>query len=219
MERKTLLRILLAIIIIAVIVWVGISYRDQLNLQNIQTTVQGFGMWAPVIFILIYIVATVAFLPGLIVTLAGGLLFGPIWGVVYNLIGAVIGASIAFLISRYLASDWVANKTGGRLKKLIDGVNNEGWRFVAIVRLVPVLPFNLLNYALGLTRIPAWEYIIASAVFMLPGTIAYTYVGSLGEAFIQGGGTQLVTKIAIGVGLLVIVGLIPYFVKKYMRRA
>ena len=98
-------------------------------------------------------------------------------GTVYNLTGATLGAALAFLIARYLASDRVARKTGGRVKQLIDGVENEGWRFVAFVRLVPLFPFNLLNYTLGLTRLRLLPYVIASYLFMLPGAIAYTYLG------------------------------------------
>lgn len=200
MQNKKIGRWLITIVSLAMIISLSIMYREQLNLANIQTLVNSFGIWAPIIFIVIYVFATVAFLPGLVVTLAGGLLFGAVWGTVYNLIGALTGATIAFLIARYLASDWIAKKTGGRLKQLIDGVNQEGWRFVAVVRLVPLFPFNILNYALGLTRIGICQYMIASAIFMLPATIAYTYIGSLGEAFINDGGIQLISKIGIGVG-------------------
>ena len=94
------------------------------------------------------------FLPGSVITLAGGALFGPVWGTFYSLTGATAGAAAAFLVARYLASDWVHRKAGGWTKQLIEGVDKEGWRFVAFVRLVLLFPFNLLNYALGLTRIP-----------------------------------------------------------------
>jgi uncharacterized membrane protein YdjX (TVP38/TMEM64 family) len=100
----------------------------------------------------------VAFLPGAVFGLAGGALFGPVWGSLWNLIGATLGATLAFLAARYTAGDWVARRTGARLKALVEGVEAEGWRFVAFVRLVPLFPFNLLNYALGLTRIRLDHY-------------------------------------------------------------
>ena len=103
------------------------------------------GPVAPLLFILIYALATVLFLPGSVLTLAGGALFGPVLGTLYNLTGATLGATLAFLIARYLAADWVADKTGGRVKQLINGVEAEGWRFVAFVRLVPLFPFNLIS--------------------------------------------------------------------------
>ena len=97
-----------------------------------------------------------------------------------------IGAALAFLISRYLASDWVADKTGGRLKQLINGVETEGWRFVAFVRLVLLFSFNLLNYALGLTRIRFSYYLLATYICMLPGAFAYTYLGYAGREAVGG---------------------------------
>ncbi len=214
MQVKTIMRFVVLIILVTVIVWVSSQYRSQIDVVAIRTAVQNYGIWAPLVFILIYIVATVLFLPGLLITLAGGLLFGALWGTLYNVIGAVIGSTLAFYIARYIASDWVTNKTGGKVKQLIDGVNNQGWKFIAVVRLVPLLPFNLLNYALGLTRIPVWDYIWASALFMLPGTFVYTYVGSLGEAVIQGNGKNMAAKIMLGVALIVVMSLIPWFIKK-----
>jgi uncharacterized membrane protein YdjX (TVP38/TMEM64 family) len=142
------------------------------------------GNTAPLLFIGGYALATVLFLPGSILTIAGGALFGPVAGTLYSLTGAALGATLSFLAARHLASDWVARRTGGRLAEFVRGVEAEGWRFVAFVRLVPLLPFNALNYALGLTRIPLRQYVVASYLAMLPGAAAYTYLGYAGrEAF------------------------------------
>jgi len=102
------------------------------------------------------------------------------------LLGATLGATLAFLLARYLAADWVARKAGGLLKRLIEGVDAEGWRFVALVRLVPLFPFNLSNYALGLTRIPLQHYVIATLLFMVPGVVAYTWLGHAGRGALTG---------------------------------
>ena len=141
---------------------VAFVQRDRLDAAALQQWVEQAGMAAPLLFMTIYALATVLFMPGSVMTLAGGALFGPVLGTFYNLTGATIGAALAFLIARYLASEWVEQKTGGRLKRLKEGVEREGWRFVAFVRLVPLFPFNLLNYALGLTRIPFWHYVVTS---------------------------------------------------------
>jgi hypothetical protein len=93
---------------------------------------------------------------------------------------------LAFLIARHVAGDWVAKKSGGWLKQLIEGVEAEGWRFVAFVRLVPLFPFNVVNFALGLTRIPLGAYALASAVCMLPGAFAYAWLGQAGRAALAG---------------------------------
>ena len=94
--------------------------------------------------------------------LAGGLLFGPLWGTILNLAGVMLGATAAFLVGRYVAADWVRSLTGPRLQRLVDGVEAEGWRFVAFVQLVPLFPFNPSNYAPGFTRISLKEYSVAS---------------------------------------------------------
>ena len=148
------------------------------------------------------------FLPGSLLTLAGGALFGPLWGTLYNLTGATLGAALAFLIARYLAADWVQTRAGGIGKRLVQGVEAEGWRFVAFTRLVPLFPFNLLNYALGLTRIPFLHYLVATYVFMLPGALAYTWLGYAGREA-AAGGEGLIQKGLIALALLAAVAFLP----------
>jgi uncharacterized membrane protein YdjX (TVP38/TMEM64 family)/rhodanese-related sulfurtransferase len=213
--NKRLLQAGVAAVLLTAIA-LGISYRDRFDVQLLEQWINQAGIWAPVIFILIYIAATVLFLPGTVLTFAGGIIFGPVLGVIYNLSGATIGAAIAFLIARYLASDWISQRTGGKLKQLIDGVEAEGWRFVAFVRLVPLFPFNLLNYALGLTKIRFIEYFIATFIFMLPGAVAYTYIGYAGrEAF--SGDKGFINNILIALALLAVVLFLPRFISSVRR--
>ncbi len=130
--------------------------------------------------------------------------------------GATMGATLAFLVARYLASHWVEEKTGGRLKQLKQGVEAEGWRFVAFVRLVPLFPFNLLNYALGLTRIKLSHYVVASFVCMLPGGIAYTYLGYAGRETVAGG-EGLLQKALLALSLLAAVAFMPRLIGRLRR--
>lgn len=200
--------------LLLILISIGYFFRDDLNPENIEIYLQQFGIWAPVAFVVLYALATVFFMPGSVLTITGGFIFGPIKGTLINLTGAMIGATCAFLIARYLARDWVADKSGGKLKKLVDGVEQEGWRFIAVVRLVPLLPFNLLNYALGLTPVSLLAYVLASAIFMLPGAAAYTYVGSLGRTALAGEVKLLVQQGLIAIGLIVILLVIPWVVKR-----
>ena len=147
-----LLRLSLALLLAAAMA-LAFFYRDRLNIAALDSLIKNAGFIGPVLFMSVYAVATILFLPGSVLTLAGGALFGPVWGTFYNLTGATLGATLAFLAARYLASDWVSRRAGGRMKQLIDGVEKEGWHFVAFARLVPLFPFNLLNYAFGLTRV------------------------------------------------------------------
>jgi uncharacterized membrane protein YdjX (TVP38/TMEM64 family) len=187
-RRRILVACVLCTGIAAAVVW-----RDRISIETLTTWVAQAGWIAPLVFIAGYAIATVFFLPGLVFTLAGGALFGPVYGTLYNLTGATLGATLAFLTARYLTRDWVARRAGGRLQQLIAGVEREGWRFVAFVRLVPLFPFNLLNYALGLTRIRLSHYIITSFIFMAPAGAAYTYLGYAGRE-LAGAGEDVVRK-------------------------
>jgi len=217
--HSTLIRFtLFSLLIIGIAL--GFFYRDQLDPTSLQNWIENAGTAAPIIFMLIYIAGTVLFLPGSVLTLLGGALFGPIIGTLINLSAATIGAMIAFLISRFLGADWVAKKMAsgndGRLKQIINGVDNEGWRFVAFTRLVPIFPFNLLNYALGLTKISLTQYSIASFICMFPGALAYTYLGYIGKEAATGG-DGLIQKALLALALLAIVAFIPRLINKYRQ--
>ncbi len=192
------------IVIIGMTLWLSKS----LDAVDIAQRIENFGPLAWLVFMLFYALGTVFFFPGSVLTLAGGAMFGPVLGTFLNLTSATVGAALAFLTARYLASEWVEKKTGGRLKQLKEGVEKEGWRFVAFVRLVPLFPFNLLNYALGLTRIRFSHYLAATYVCMLPGAIAYTYLGYAGREAV-GGGEAVVQKAMLALGLLAIVAFLP----------
>jgi uncharacterized membrane protein YdjX (TVP38/TMEM64 family) len=191
MTARTILpRALLALAIVGAATWLALE-RDRLDPASIEGAVRDLGLWAPVAHVALFALGTVLFVPGAIFGLAGGVLFGPLWGTLLNLAGATLGATAAFLVARYLAADWVARKAGGRLQRLIAGVEAEGWRFVAFVRLVPLFPFNLLNYALGLTRVRFADYLLAS-IGMLPGTLLYVYYGKLaGDVAALAGGAPV----------------------------
>lgn len=217
MKRATLIRLVVLVALIAAIAYVA-THRDTFNNAALEAWVKEFGAAGPLAFMAIYAVGTVFFVPGSVLTLAGGALFGPVWGTFYNLTGATLGATLAFLVARYLASDWVARRTGGRMKQLMDGVEQEGWRFVAFVRLMPLFPFNLLNYALGLTRIPLLHFIIASYIFMLPGALAYTYLGYAGREAV-GGGEGMIQKGLLALALLGLVSFLPSLVRRLRSTA
>jgi uncharacterized membrane protein YdjX (TVP38/TMEM64 family) len=142
--------------------------------------VEGLGVWGPIVFIAGYALATVAFVPGFVLTLAAGAIFGLAKGVAYVFIAAVVGSSAAFLIARYVARQAIERRLSGnpRFAAIDNAVGAHGRRIIFLLRLSPVFPFNLLNYALGLTRIRFIDYLIAS-IGMLPGTLLYVYYGKL----------------------------------------
>ncbi len=141
------------------------------------------GPWGPVTFIGIYIAAAVFFIPASVLTLGAGALFGVVWGSLYVSIGSTLGATCAFLVGRYLARRAIARKIEGneRFAAIDRAVAGEGWKIVGLTRLSPVFPFTLLNYAFGLTRVSLRDYVLASWIGMMPGTLMYVYVGSLAK--------------------------------------
>jgi len=188
-------------------------HRDLLEPWLLERELSGFGRLAPIFFILIYAAATALFVPGSLLTIVGGALFGPLWGTLWNLSGATLGATLGFLIARYVASDWVSRTAGERLARLMRGVEEEGWRFVAFVRLVPLFPFNLVNYAFGLTRIRIGEYVAASFICMTPGALAYTWLGYAGREAASGHSTAIREGL-LALALLAAVAFLPRLIRR-----
>ena len=213
---KNLRRGLLTLVLVGAIALVFV-YREQIDATPLETWVAGSGVVAPVLFMVLYTAATVLFLPGSVLTLAGGALFGPVLGTLLSLTGATAGAALAFLIARYLGADWVERRAGPRFKRLSDGVAAEGWRFVAFVRLVPLFPFNLLNYALGLTRIPFLPYLLATWVFMFPGALAYTWLGYVGREAVAGD-EDLIRNGLVALALIAAVAFLPRLIARLRQR-
>lgn len=189
------------------------KYLDQENLRQL---IASYGMLAPLVYMLIYAIAPALLLPGLPITVAGGILFGPFWGVIYTIISSTIGACFAFLISRYVARDWIEKKLRSpRWRRLDKGVEKHGWKVVAFTRLIPLFPFNLLNYAFGLTRIGFWPYALATFIFMLPACIAFIVFSSSLLDLVRG---KVSYTLIIGIVLVVLVSLIPFFYQRYQKK-
>lgn len=167
----------------------AILNSPQQALSQTLAWVEGLGLWAGFVFILIYILATVAFLPGAALTLGAGVLFGVGFGSLYVFLGATLGAILAFLVGRYLARSWVALKIAqnDQFQALDRAVAQQGLKIVLLTRLSPLFPFNLLNYAFGITGVSLLDYSLGS-IGMLPGTIMYVYLGSLAGDLARLGG-------------------------------
>ena len=222
--KKSIIKILITVGIVAAVYLVLRSYgvTDDLRLENvpkIKTWVASFGKIAPLIYIGLYLVSTVFFLPGSPVTVLAGFVFGPLWGVFYASVASIISVSIAFLIARYVARDLVEGwvKDNAQFRRIDEQVEEQGWRILMFTRLVPIFPFNLQNYAYGLTSIRFSTYVLVSAIFMLPGTAVFV---QLGGAFVSGEGNIWKTLLYLGVAgvLMVLLSLIPKFLQKYQTK-
>ncbi len=156
------------------------GFNPQELLRGALQWIESLGVWGGIAFIALYVVAAVAFLPGSVLTLGAGLVFGVVLGAIYVFVGATLGAIAAFLVGRYLARGWISKKIAGNDKfAAIDAaVAQEGFKIVLLTRLSPVFPFNLLNYAFGVTGVSLKDYALGS-IGMIPGTLLYVYIGSL----------------------------------------
>jgi uncharacterized membrane protein YdjX (TVP38/TMEM64 family) len=183
-------KVLLGVVALGALVFLGRKAGGYI--PEFAAWVDSLGVWGPVVFILGYVVATVAFIPGSLLTLAAGAIFGLVKGAVYVFIAATIGSAAAFLVSRYLARAAVERRIAGnpRFAAIDRAVAAQGRKIVFLLRLSPVFPFNLLNYGLGLTQVRFADYVAAS-VGMIPGTILYVYYGKLAGdvAALAGGAT------------------------------
>jgi uncharacterized membrane protein YdjX (TVP38/TMEM64 family) len=186
--------------------------------------VDSLGAAGPVVLGIVYVVATVLFVPGLFLSMGAGALFGVVTGTITVSIASTLGATAAFIVGRYFARDAIAKKIEGNAKfSAVDrAVGNEGWKIVGLVRLSPLFPFNLINYAFGLTNVKLRDYFFASWIGMFPGTVMYVYIGSLfGDLAELAAGTQERSPMEWA---LVVVGLaatvvVTVFVTRIARRA
>ena len=154
--------------------------------------IEGLGPWGWAIFIGLYVLATVLFLPAFLLTLGAGAVYGILEGTVLVSVGATLGATAAFFIGRHLARDWVASRIEGHrtFRALDEAVAREGWKIVGLTRLSPAIPFVLQNYAYGLTQVGPRDYILASWIGMIPGILLYVYLGSLAGSLAGLGATS-----------------------------
>lgn len=219
-------RPVLALLALGLLLAIGKAVDAPARLRDALAWIQQLGWVGVAVFIVLYVLACVLFLPGSILTLGAGVVFGVVRGSILVSVASTLGATAAFLVGRHLARAWVSGKIAGNAKfKAIDeAIGREGWRIVGLTRLSPVFPFSLLNYAFGVTRVPLGQYVLASWLGMLPGTIMYVYLGSLaGSLATLGGGTSGQARTPAqwalyGVGLLATLAVTVY-VTRIARRA
>lgn len=218
------LKLLLAVAAFILLLAAARYLHVQELLREALARIAALGMWGAVIFIAIYILACVLFIPGAILTLGAGFIFGVVKGTIIVSVASTLGATCAFLVGRYLAREWVAKKIEGneKFKAVDEAVAREGWKIVGLVRLSPIFPFNLLNYAFGLTKVSLRDYFFASWIGMFPGTVMYVYIGSLaGDLAALGAGRHSRTPAEWAmymVGLLATVAVTVY-VTRIARKA
>ncbi|HSH68339.1 MAG TPA: TVP38/TMEM64 family protein [Deferrisomatales bacterium] len=208
---------------IAVAVVAVLAAARYFNVQELLARALGWieaqGAVGAVVFVGLYVLACVFLIPGSVLTLGAGAVYGVVQGSLLVSLASTLGATAAFLVGRYLARDWVARKIAGNEKfgAIDEGVAREGWKIVGLTRLSPVFPFNLLNYAYGLTRVSLRAYLLASWIGMMPGTLLYVYLGSLAGSLAtlgSSGGERSPAQWALyGVGLAATLAVTVYITR------
>jgi len=188
--------------LIAVACFMAWHWRGGLDPVTITAAIASYPA-APLGFLAVHIVASLLFIPRTVLAIVAGLLFGSHWGIFWAEIGSVAGAVVGFLVARYVHPGLGDLRGTARIGPILARIETGGWRAVALVRLIPVMPHSLANYALGLTRIPLRDYAFGSLIGQLPMTIAYVDLGAAGEQLVLGGVGWLEPTL-IGVAMLVL---------------
>lgn len=208
--RKQLLLGVLGVLLLPFVVRYVPLLFDQMHLVEF---VESHGLWGSIIFILLHIVATVLGVPGVILTIVGGVLFGLIWGSVLSLVGATLGAMGAFWMARYLLLDWAQKRV--RDRKLLCSFNQavleHPFSFVLMVRFAPISPFNLVNFLFGMTTIHWFPYSMGTLIGIIPGVITYTWVGVAGNDAMHGKGPW---PLIIACTFLAVLSAMPLLLRK-----
>jgi uncharacterized membrane protein YdjX (TVP38/TMEM64 family) len=184
--------------------------------------VETLGPFGILVYALFYAVATVLFMPGSVLTISAGLIFGVALGTLAAWSGAVLGASLAFLVGRYLARSKIEEmtKSNEKFQAIDEAIGKQGWKIIGLLRLSPLIPFNFSNYFYGITRVGFWPYVLASGGGMLPGTLLYVYLGAAGKAGLGGDEKQTspLQYVFFGVGLLATIG-VTIWVSRIAKKA
>lgn len=209
---------LLVFIVVAVYLIRFSPVKQYLSTDQLGLLLESAGLWAPLMFVIIYVVGVCLFLPGTLLTALGAAIFGPYWGFLYVWTGAMIGAGFAFLIGRYLGRDFAASLIGDKLKRFDDAIERNGFATVLYLRLM-YFPFTPMNFGMGLTKVRFWDYLLGTALGILVGTFIFTFfVGTLRDVWATERWEELLSwKVYLSVTLFVSSFFIPKLLKMIKR--
>ncbi len=211
---------LVVFIIVAIFVIRYTPIKGYLTPEALGHFLDKAGIWAPVVFILVYTLGVCLFVPGTLLTGLGAAIFGAYWGFLYVWIGAMLGASASFFIGRTLGRDFAASLVGNKLKKYDDSIERNGFATVLYLRLV-YFPFTALNFGMGLTKVRFWDYFFGTGLGIIVGTFIFTFfIGTVKEVWASGNWAQLISfKVFFSVGLFIFSLFIPKVIKAIRNKS
>jgi uncharacterized membrane protein YdjX (TVP38/TMEM64 family) len=207
--------IFVAFIVGAIVLIRYTPIKDYLTAEDLSRFLESAGLWAPIVYIVIYSVGVCLFLPGTLLTGLGAAIFGAYWGFLYVWIGAMFGASAAFFIGRTLGRDFAASLIGDRLKKYDDAIERNGFATVLYLRLI-YFPFTPMNFGMGLTKVHFKDYLFGTGLGIIVGTFIFTFfIGTLKDVWTSGNWGELISfKVFFSIGLFIFSFFIPKIIKK-----
>lgn len=212
MNKKLKFFAFIFILILAVVIFRFTPLAQLISKDNIFSFFNAIRQewWGPAVFILIYGIGCMIALPGSLLTLIGGAVFGVVWGTVYNMIAANFGASLAFFVARYLGRDFIKGfLKSGKLADFDKGIQSSGFKTIFRLRLIPIVPFNGLNFGAGLSSVKYRDYLLGSFLGMLPGTFIYTYFADALLQGVQGANQKALLNLLAASLLLIFISFLP----------
>lgn len=217
-NRRGILKalVMVAFILIAIVIVRFTSVGKYLTPQQINALLATAGVWAPVVFIILYAVGVCLFVPGTLLTAVGAAVFGPLEGFVYVWIGAMLGSAGAFLIGRYLGREFAASLIGPRLQRYDEAIGRNGFATVLYLRLV-YFPFTPMNFGMGLTRVRFQDYLLGTGVGILVGTFIFTFfIGTLTQVWAGGDWSRLNSwRTYLSLALFIFSFFLPKIISKF----
>ncbi|MFH1241559.1 MAG: TVP38/TMEM64 family protein [Pseudomonadota bacterium] len=219
-DRRSMIKaaVLVAFIIAAIMVVRFTPIKGFLAADQLGRFLEAAGLWAPLVFMVMYAVGVCLFVPGTVLGALGAVLFGAYWGFVYVWVGAMAGASAAFFIGRYLGREFAASLIGDKIRKYDDGIERNGFATVLYLRLA-YFPFTPMNFGMGLTRVHFWDYFFGTGLGIIVGTFIFLFfIGTLKEVWSSGNwGKLLSLKVALSVALFIFSLFLPKIIKELKR--
>ncbi|MCG1023694.1 TVP38/TMEM64 family protein [Sutcliffiella horikoshii] len=210
MSRKTIAKLLLLAIVISVLLVINYRYVS-ISPSSIREWILGFGVWAPIIYIILYTVRPLVLFPASVLSLGAGLAFGALWGTIYTIIGASSGAVLSFMVARKLGKNLAKTSWKGKAASIQQNMEKRGFFYILILRLLPIVNFDLISYVAGISKVRFIHFLLGTVLGIIPGTFAFNFLGS---SFVEGDYTYLL----IAVVVFVLIAIIPIFFKERFKK-
>lgn len=209
-DKKYDIKKILALFVFLALVIVIVVYYKLYDLSNVRRIVSSYGKSAPFVFLILCTIRPIILLPIGLFSVLGGLLFGSLVGTLYTVLGSTIGSIFAYYIARYWGKEWVEDLLKGRLKKLDNKCKERGFMVTFLMRVIPILPCDVVSYICGLSDINMTEYVLGTFIGILPGTFIYSYFGSsLNNIYSK--------QFVISIVLLILLSILPFIIKKFYK--